>query len=198
MLTPASVREGIGWLSDMPNAPDVDPSSESGQAWLARLFAELAAVSATGEELTSTCRAMARKAGAFHPTPGQIAQAVLERRSELARAARETEWRAQRDSGLMSVAPREVGGGAQVASGFGQRDQEAFFKLVTGLVERGHPGPEGGEPYVAAVLREEREQEEANARGEAYRPRRYGPSLIGGGNIARSLGSAFASAEVRA
>lgn len=185
MLTPASVREGIGWLSDMPNAPDCDPSTVAGQAWLSRLFSELAHVSATGEELTSTCRAMARKAGAFHPTPGQIAQALLERRIAVAKEERAHEWRGQ--IGPAPIAPREVGGGAQVPQGFGQRDQSAFGRQVVNLIERGHQGPEGGEPYVAAVLREEREQEEANARGEVYRPRRYGPSLVGGGSLGRGV-----------
>jgi len=197
MLTPTSVREGLGWLSDMANAPDCDPSTVAGQAWLSRLFSELAHVSATGEELTSTCRAMARKAGAFHPTPGQLAQALLERRIEVAKAERANEWRGQLERGPSLVAPREVGGGAQVPTGFGARNREEFYGLIVGIIERGHKGPEGGEPYVAAVLREEREQAEANTRGETYRPKRYGPSLLGGGSIGRSLGRVFSGSGAR-
>lgn len=111
--------------------------------------------------------------------------------------ARDAEWRAQRIAEPLRVEPREVGGGTQVPPGFGQRDQAAFYRLVVGIIERGHPGPEGGEPYVAAVLREEREQAEANARGETYRLRRYGPSLIGGGGIVGSLGKVFRGAGGR-
>jgi hypothetical protein len=95
------------------------------------------------------------------------------------------------DAKTPRTAPRELGGGALVPPGFGQRDQAAFHRLVVDIIERGHSGPEGGEPYVAAVLREEREEAEAKACGATYRKRRYGPSLVGNPDMARALSQSF-------
>ena len=55
------------------------------------------------------------------------------------------------------------------------RDMGEVAAAVQGLVRRGHLGAQGGEGYVVAVLREERERADAEARGERYRPRTYGP-----------------------
>lgn len=172
MISPNEFKTALGWLSDLPQRPDIDPRSPEGQAWMGRLLAELQSIGATGPELVAACRAMARAQGAFFPTPGQIAEAVKAARQRAAEATREHGWRASR------IAPPQEGGHAQVPGGFASRDQVEFHEKVVALIARGHAGPDIGEPYVAAVLREEAEAAAALEQGEVYRHRRYGPSLL--------------------
>lgn len=193
MITPQHVRTALEWLGDLPNRPVTDLDSHAGKAWLQRLSSELSEVGATGTDLVDACRALSRAPGAFHPTPGQIAAAVVEHRVARAKDAREHEWRGQRAAAPL-VAPPQLGGGAQVPAGFAQRDQGEFFARIVDLIQRGHPGPAaGGEPYVAAVLREEAEEASARASGASWRAPRYGPSLVpkGPGTMAGALSGAL-------
>jgi hypothetical protein len=61
--------------------------------------------------------------------------------------------------------------------GFRFRDQVEFHVRVMEIQRRGYAGAS----CVDAVLREEREQDEVEARGEQWRPQRYGPSVLAGG-----------------
>lgn len=193
MITPEHLRAALGWLGDLPHRPVTDYDSAAGKAWLQRLGAELSDVKAAGPELVEACRALARAPGAFHPTPGQIAEAVVAWRLNRAHAERETEWRQRRTEAAPFGTP-QVSSSANAPAGFARRNQAEFHARVVDLIQRGHRGPtEGGETYVAAVLREEAEEAAARASGEAWRPTRYGPSLLpkGYGRLAGAISGAF-------
>lgn len=168
MMTPQQFAEGLGWLSEMAFAPEKDPATDQGRAWLARLTSALAEMRATGEEWVTVCR-QANARGGSHPTSGELARLIGEQRIESAREARETEYRDRR---LIDAArPNESSGWSH------GRSLTADYRAVCDLVRRGHRGPESGESYTAAVMREERERQDAEERGREYRPRVYGPSL---------------------
>lgn len=185
MLDLQHTTAALGWLRDLSNPPDTSPATAAGREWLQRLDAEMTDARATGPELVAAAREMAR-AGGFFPTPGAIAERIRERRLAAIREERETAWRDQLGNGAAiegKAWARDSEAGDFVRGtmeGFRNRNQREFLRRVVDLVRRGHPGPSADceETLVAAVLREEREEDEARARGEQYRRRRYGPSGI--------------------
>lgn len=171
MIQVQEVRAALRWLEDLPGAP----AAASAAPWLERLSAELERVSATGPALLDACQRIARRAGQWHPTPGQIAEEVQAVRMSQADARQATAWRDP------APASRQLPGSLDAAvyppEGWTRgRDMGEVAAAIQDLVRRGHRGADSGEGYVVAVLREERERDEARARGERYRPPVYGPS----------------------
>jgi hypothetical protein len=149
---------------------------------------------ASGAELVAVARERARKGG-FFPTPGELVEAIRERRVENLRREREQDWRAQGERATIPVSER-LSSGAHPPDGWAAgRDQSVVCAYVQDLVERGHGGEATGEGYVKAMLREERDAAEAKARGEQYTRPRYGPSLVAGGTIGRHIRAAFTARE---
>lgn len=169
MMTQEQLTEAVAWLADLPNAVDLRPSSPVARGWLGRLGTEAIEAHVTGADIVAACRQIARTPGAFFPTPGQIVTAAHEARVERAREERETEYR---DRKLIDpTRPNESPGWSN------GRSLTADYRAVQDLVRRGHPGQSCGGSYTAAVLREERERQDAEERGREYQPRVYGPSL---------------------
>ena len=170
--------DALCWLSDLPNAPPAGFGTPEGRAWLGRLSESLASVKPTGPELTAACKSLSGKVGQFFPTPMQIANLVVTRRVVAQGSSpRAPEQPPGGIDGLLGCT-REVGAGKFVRGtreGFRFRDQAEFHMRVMEIQRRGCAGD------VDAVLREEREQDECEARGEQWRPQRYGPSVLAGG-----------------
>lgn len=187
-LITAEVAAALRWLSDLPFGPPLSPHEAEGRAWLERLHVSLQSIQPTGAELLDACQAIAAERGAAFPTPGQIVTVIRERRVARASAEREREGLAAARALPPPPAPAAEGGHPPPGWTKG-RSMSATHDAIVDLVRRGHRGREGGEHYVVAVLREERERAEAEARGEAWRPPRYGPNLLAhGGTIGRRVG----------
>jgi len=187
-ITHREVLSALAWLSDLPHAPTADFGSPVGRAWLQRLGEALAGPNPTGEELYAACKSLSGKAGQFFPTPMQIANLVTTRRVGTQGSSPRAPLPSPPPGGIggLLACNRDVGAGNFVRGtreGFRFRDQVEFHARVMELQRRGHPGisPDHPEGYVDAVLREEREQDECEARGAQWRPQRYGPSVLAGG-----------------
>lgn len=168
------ILAAMAWLFDLPQPPFPSARSPEAAAWAERLALELADVQATGVELLDACKAIARRPGQFFPSPGQVATEVKAQRLAAAERRREHEWKDRR---TIDHDPTIIGQGPGWSNG---RSLTADYDAVRDLVRRGHKGRAGGESYMAAVLREERERAEVEARGSRYQPRRYGPNLESG------------------
>jgi hypothetical protein len=179
-ITQREALDALAWLADLPHAPAAGFGTPEGRAWLGRLSEALAGVKPTGPELTAACKSLSGKAGQFFPTPMQIAILVVSRRVV-------AQGSSPRDptpppggiEGLLGC-NREVGAGKFVRGtreGFRFRDQVEFHLRGMEIQRRG----DAGVSCVDAVLREEREQDECEARGEQWTPQRYGPSVLAGG-----------------
>jgi hypothetical protein len=181
MTTPTQqLAQALAWLRDLSNPPDTRPDTAAGREWLQRLALEMQDAGAKPEELVEAARDLAR-AGGFFPTPGAIVERIRDLRLARVRAERESNWRDERERPAAPVAARLADGGHPPDGWTTGRSMVRDHEAISDLVRRGHGGLDGQqrEHYVVAMLREEAEAAAARARGEAWAPPRYGPSLVG-------------------
>jgi hypothetical protein len=147
---------------------------------------------ASGGELVAVARDFARKGG-FFPTPGQIVEAIRERRMKALHEERQREpmmlVREERDARPVmgderrrawnlewNATRNELAATDFVPAGWtaGFRDSGAIDAAAESLTRRGHRGMYGGESIAAALDRERTEREECESRGEEWNPPTYG------------------------
>lgn len=190
MLDAQLTREALGWLRDLSNPPDTSPATPAGQEWLARLNAEMTDAQASGFELVSIAREFSRRGG-FFPTPGQIVEAIRERRLKALREERERERAPEQPKveGPSASDERRLAGIVEwnttrynlhttdsVPAGWASHfpDRSSMWAAAGDLRRRGHRGVGSGEPIAAALDRECRERQECESRGEEWTPPTYG------------------------